>query len=670
MPTKSIYLDSLPPLEAQVGYGQLGTAGALGYEDQQVSVLGKPYPHALSAHAPARLLYKIDGRFRTFKSLVALNGDVPAGVSSADFTVRADGKLVAAGLGVVSGEPPRPISADVSSAQSLELTINTSQWNYCHSVWLDPKLVPAARGEKTQSERDCLERADITLPDGMPKAERCIATIASRGFESLLDDMLGSLAANGGCPEALLVVFVAGDPTSVAPVAAKYRARLIHCEPRAPIGISLKSVLYSVARVVDAEQFLCLDADMLVLGDLRPVFAMLDACPESAILAVREHNGRGFQNLGEAFRHIYLGNPTEAATLLADDVAAYSLVVNDGLFAGSRAALLSLDSAIQAMPELRVWMDSRPDVGWRNQFVFNAALARSGCGVELDSIYNLQLNGRDIGISRVAGRPQAEWKGKRVRVLHFNGDGRSRQAEWRGRYARVPDPLGGPSYPDWYGSFLNALRAWTGIHGLGAMAWSFYGTPDGRNAHVSDAALPLLGLLHHLIRANGCVRVFETGTARGVSGACLASAVAHRAGARVVSFDPCSYPERAELWAALPDALRSCLEPRQVGSLEGMAAAIANGESYEAALLDSVHTAEHVSAEFELAQRLVCRGGLILVHDAQCAAGTVEPALAHIQSCGYGVVRLWTAEGGIPEDSRLGLAVIENRRSGSGCAEA
>ena len=39
---------------------------------------------------------------------------------------------------------------------------------------------------------------------------------------------------------------------------------------------------------------------------------------------------------------------------------------------------------------------------------------------------------------------------------------------------------------------------------------------------------PLLAALHYLIRSNGVVRVIETGTARGVSAACLASAVAHR----------------------------------------------------------------------------------------------------------------------------------------------
>jgi cephalosporin hydroxylase len=112
----------------------------------------------------------------------------------------------------------------------------------------------------------------------------------------------------------------------------------------------------------------------------------------------------------------------------------------------------------------------------------------------------------------------------------------------------------------------------------------------------------------------------------------------------------------------LPESFQSCIEARPVDSLEGMQAALAAGEVYEAALLDSLHEAEHVWAEFQLAARLVCPGGLILIHDATYAGGTVPATLARIEAAGYNVVRLWAADGGTLEDDHLGLAVIENRR--------
>lgn len=209
-------------------------------------------------------------------------------------------------------------------------------------------------------------------------------------------------------------------------------------------------------------------------------------------------------------------------------------------------------------------------------------------------------------------------------------------------------------------AFTDALREWVGER-LNLLAMSFYGAQDGMTARVARDGYPLFGLLHYIIRANGCSRVLETGTARGVSAACIASAVCHREGARVVTFDISANPERSRLWALLPAPARSCIEPRVVDSLAGMAAAIAAGETYHAALLDSDHTEEHVWAEFQLAAQLVCQGGLILIHDATLPGGTVAAALDRIRGAGYGVVTLWTAEDGTPEDDGLGLAVIENR---------
>ena len=119
------------------------------------------------------------------------------------------------------------------------------------------------------------------------------------------------------------------------------------------------------------------------------------------------------------------------------------------------------------------------------------------------------------------------------------------------------------------------------------------------------------------------------------------------------------------MWAALPPAISACIEERRVGSVEGMGAAIAAGEQYHAALLDSIHSEEQVWNEFQRAVQLVCVGGLILIHDAWFVGGTVELALRRIEAAGYGVARLWTAESGIREDDHLGLAVIENRIRGA-----
>jgi hypothetical protein len=440
-----MHLDALSPLKVEVGYGTLGLQGSLGYECKQVLVQGQSYQHALSAHSPSRLLFNLDRRFASFQCQVSINDDVPYGCAYADFAVLADGYLVAVAPHVRAGEPPRSLSADIYDAQLLELIVSSRDWEYTHTVWLDPQVDEMPFARDTSTICDCLSRTEITLPALPLQSHRCIATIASSGYEALLDDMLGSLYINGGCQDALVVVFVISESAACEQVVAKYQAVLIRCQPKVAINATIKSVLYSVTQVVAAEQYLCLDADLLVLNDLRPIFAAIDACPNGSILACREGNNHGWKNLRHALWDCYGGQDTDLELLLGitNGEGDYSLVVNDGLFAGSREALQLLDALIRAMPQATKWVDENPHIWWRNQFIFNLALARLQCGVELDPIYNVQLQAQDVEFNSKDGYPQVLWQERSVRVLHASGVGRNKYPEWRGIFSRLAKPLGG-----------------------------------------------------------------------------------------------------------------------------------------------------------------------------------------------------------------------------------
>jgi NPCBM/NEW2 domain-containing protein len=218
----SVYLDALSPLLAQVGYGELGLRGHLGYEHKLVSVQRQSYRHALSTHPPARLLFHLNGRFASFRCQVALNDDTARGISDADFLVSVDGRQVASAPAVVAGEPPRIITADITGAQLLELAVATSRWEHCHAVWLDPQVDEAVVDSCPTTLVDCLGRAEITLPSMLPRAERCITTAVSPGYTHLLDDMLGSLYANGSCQDTLLLVFALGLDAECARMVASH----------------------------------------------------------------------------------------------------------------------------------------------------------------------------------------------------------------------------------------------------------------------------------------------------------------------------------------------------------------------------------------------------------------------------------------------------------------
>jgi predicted O-methyltransferase YrrM len=656
-----VYLDELAPVQARVGWGRLGTGGNLGYEGGAVSVGGVRYEHALSTHPPARVLYYVGGTASTFRCAVALNDDVPPGASHADFSVIADGRELATAHRVTAGEPPQDLEVDVAGVHLLELVVTSARWEFAHALWLQPQVDGVATETARPLLADCLGYAEIERLPPLPRTVRCVATVVSAGYEELLDNMLGSMVANGACPDATIVVFVLGPSPGCDRVIAKYRAVPVRCQPRRAVTRGSKSILYSAARVIDAERYLCLDADTVVLGQVGSIFAALDVCPEDTVLVCREGNSHGYRDLTHVLEHAYAGEPADFARILGQvrGESTYELVTNDGVFAAARTALLALDGVIRAMPGARDWLEARPEVSWRNQFIFNLAIARLDCGVEMDPTNNVQLHTSEVEVESLSVRPKVSWQGRPVRILHVSGSGRRKLPDLWSLYASVPDPLVGAGDGDGYGEFLDTLRGWVGRHGLAGLERSFYGTWDQDGGRVRDpSTLPVLALLHYLIRADGCVRVLETGTMHGVSAACLASAVAHRPAGRVVSFDPFDYPGRAELWASLPDRMRAAIEPRRIDSLEGLAAALGAGEEYDGALLDSLHTEDHVWGEFELATQLVRPGGPILVHDWRWELD-VQRVLARMERAGYGVVRL-LGPGDVEEESGLGLALIEN----------
>ncbi|MGF7237939.1 MAG: hypothetical protein ACQSGP_23710 [Frankia sp.] len=230
-----------------------------------------------------------------------------------------------------------------------------------------------------------------------------------------MDDLLGSVRAFGRCPNAHLVVFALDDSSALDQVASRHGATVVHCRPRRSLNPTSKAVLYAVARVIPAERFLCLDADMLVLGDLGPLFSAIDACLSSAVLICRDNEQ--VRHLSAALDDVYGRGADPPFFARRSAVGVYPLVVNDGLLAASGPAMRAFEAELRALPDVVRWVDERADIPWRNQFAANVALAKAGTAVELDPTWNMQLNTHSVDVD---GR-HVRWRGREVRVLHFNG---------------------------------------------------------------------------------------------------------------------------------------------------------------------------------------------------------------------------------------------------------
>lgn len=431
--SESVWLDELRMDSAQVGYGEVGFRGKLGYEDGWVTIHDELFDHSISTHGTSQVAYTLPESAIEFRSRVAINDTAIGQQCSADFIVVADGTIVGIAIDVQPGDSPYLLTADLRNATKLELITIARRWDFCHSVWLDPLVLVGGAG--TLSVSDCLQRAKIAVPDGIPKAKLCIATVGDVNYCDWVDDLLHSIQTRGNCPDALLAVFSINDSEELRNIADRYNAVVIPCFPAHSLSPNCKSIMYAAGHVLPAERFICLDADMLVLGDLSCLVPLIDSTSPNSILACREATWAS--DLKDAISIIYHGEISEVRDFLtsrSEELLSYPFVINDGLFAGSRVALCAADNFIRSLEGAKQWMDDpEANIPWRNQFVFNLALARGGCGVELARRFNVQLLSERGVIKEEPDHAYAEFNGQRAVVVHFNGGSGVKYPDWRNR---------------------------------------------------------------------------------------------------------------------------------------------------------------------------------------------------------------------------------------------
>lgn len=421
----SVWLDTLTPVETVVGYGDLGRGGELGYEGRCVEIGGNQRPRSLSAHGPSRLEFILDGRYRELSCGVAINDDVPAGVTTADFLVQGDGRPLAIARGIRPQQVPRLLTVDVTGIRRLELVVRPHRWDWCHAVWVDPALSPPNSHKQPTTIVDCLGRAEITLPQDLPPVDLCVATVGSPGYETRLDDLLESLRSDGGLDDALLAVFFFGTSATIQAIAEKHGAIVIPCFGLLPVTAASKAVLYSVAEVIRAERYLCLDGDLLATGDLRPLVAALESVGSDAIFATPDDETAG--SLERDLRFRYGGIPNDLSRLVGGNASHAThnpLMVSDRIFGGPRLALCSLDHQLRSFVGAADWVDGRrlPKPA-RSRFLFNLALAQAGNLVELAPRYLRSLSEMVNSADRPSIGDACELVVREAAVVHLTRQG-------------------------------------------------------------------------------------------------------------------------------------------------------------------------------------------------------------------------------------------------------
>ena len=163
-PECCVYLDSLRPVTTQVGFGNVGMNGSLGYEGKQVEIQGTQPLHSISAHGPSSLVYSLDRQFKRLTTLIAFNDDVAGSEVAASFSIVVDGNRVAKEIPFVAGCLPQRLEVDVSGVETLELKVSGVSFERCHTVWIDPVL---SRRDSEQCRVKCPDRGgEVPLASG------------------------------------------------------------------------------------------------------------------------------------------------------------------------------------------------------------------------------------------------------------------------------------------------------------------------------------------------------------------------------------------------------------------------------------------------------------------------------------------------------------------------
>ena len=290
-----------------------------------------------------------------------------------------------------------------------------------------PYLVGEAQTELSQGTRgdyyyDPLLRTRVKLPVPEISVDEVICTVAGVGYDLWLNGLLASLKHRGNVDQAQRVVFNLGNDPKVSEVAALWSAICIPVEEVVPTRQWSKSILYSAASILKTGRLICLDVDMLILGDISDLFTIVKTCEDNSVFVVQD--GIAKSRLQEFVLNIYHCDAYEIDRLgLSSSLGDSPFIINDGIMVGSYLAFLKVENELRKL-YLGNWdiLERQPI---RNQLLFNIALIQSNTGVNLSHIYNGQMHAchKDVVLSRDNIRNTKMFHNNHeLKIAHYSGD--------------------------------------------------------------------------------------------------------------------------------------------------------------------------------------------------------------------------------------------------------
>ncbi len=132
-----LFLDTLEPVSVSQGYGTLQRNQSVW--EKPMIVGGTPRARGLGTHAPSKIVYALEGKYRRFQSWAGADWNTYPTIS---FEVWVDGAKKWESGPTTRETPPHWIDLDISGAQTLELIVgDTGDLAADHADWADARLL-------------------------------------------------------------------------------------------------------------------------------------------------------------------------------------------------------------------------------------------------------------------------------------------------------------------------------------------------------------------------------------------------------------------------------------------------------------------------------------------------------------------------------------------------
>lgn len=132
-----VFLDTLEPVSVAQGYGTLQKNRSVWEKPMQIA--GTAYQRGLGTHAPSKIVYRLEGKYRRFQAWAGADGNTTPTVR---FEVRLDGTKRWDSGPMVRETPAARVDLDLSGVQTLELIVDDlGNGNADHADWADAQLL-------------------------------------------------------------------------------------------------------------------------------------------------------------------------------------------------------------------------------------------------------------------------------------------------------------------------------------------------------------------------------------------------------------------------------------------------------------------------------------------------------------------------------------------------